>query len=465
MNTPLWTSAALRRATRGKVIGGAFEVEGVSIDSRTAQKGDLFIALKGPLHDGHDHALAALEKGAIPLIHQEIAGLGRALIVDDTFEALYDIARAARARTAADVVAATGSVGKTGMKEALAHVLSACGKTHAPVGSFNNHWGVPLTLARMPRDTDFAVIEIGMNHAGEIRPLTKLARPRLAVVTEVQGVHMEFFESVAEIARAKAEIFEGLLPGGIAVLPHDNPHFDLLTDFALGNGASRVVSFGRNEGAMLSLERTVPHDTCTCVKAIAGGAPVTFKLGLVGDHHARNALAVLAVAKEMTGDMARAAIALGTLTPPKGRGVRLKVQAGRGTALIIDESYNASPPSMRAMFEVLAATKTKRQGRRIALLGDMKELGDVSAAEHAALASHASTATDMVITVGPEMKALNRALPKALRGPHFADAKKAAAKVPDLINANDVLAIKGSRSVGLEQIIAAFTPEETPHAV
>lgn len=464
MKSPLWTSEALRRATKGKLVGGDFDVEGVSIDSRTVQPGDLFIALKGPLHDGHDHALDAAAKGAIPLVHKKIAGLEHALIVDDTFDALYDIARAARARTAADVVAVTGSVGKTGVKEALSHVLSACGKTHAPVGSFNNHWGVPLTLARMPRDTQYAVIEIGMNHAGEIRPLTKLARPRLAVVTEVQGVHMEFFESVEEIARAKAEIFEGLLPGGIAILPYDNPYFGLLTDFALGNGAARVTSFGESAGAMLSIERTVAHETCTCVKAQADGMPVTFKLGLVGDHHARNALAVLAVAKEMTGDMARAAIALATLTAPKGRGVRMKVHAGRGTALIIDESYNASPPSMRAMFEVLRATKPKRMGRRIALLGDMKELGDISAQEHEALAQ-AVEGIDVIITVGAEMKALNKVLPRGKRGPHFADADKAALKLPSLIEPNDVLAVKGSHSVGLDRVIAAFVPEDTANAL
>lgn len=464
MKSPLWTSTALKRATKGQLLGGDFDIHGVSIDSRTVAAGDLFIALKGPLHDGHDHALDAAKKGAIPLVHKKIKGLENALIVDDTFEALYDIARAARARTAADVVAVTGSVGKTGVKEALAHVLSACGKTHAPVGSFNNHWGVPLTLARMPRETQYAVIEIGMNHAGEIRPLTKLARPRLAIVTEVQGVHMEFFESVEEIARAKAEIFEGLLPGGIAVLPYDNPYFGLLTDFALGNGAGRVVSFGEKEGAMLSIERTVPHETCTCVKAYADGMPVTFKLGLVGDHHARNALAVLAVAKEMTGDMARAAIALGTLTAPKGRGVRLKVHAGRGSALIIDESYNASPPSMRAMLEVLRNTKTKRMGRRIAVLGDMKELGDISVHEHEALADQAHD-IDMVVTVGPEMKALSQALPRGKRGPHFANADTAAKKLPTLIEPNDVLAVKGSRSVGLDRVIAAFEPKETADAL
>lgn len=471
MSMPLWTSKDLAKATGGKVVGGAFEVSGVSIDSRSVGAGELFIALKGPLHDGHSYAKAAAEKGAIPMVHEEIEGLERALVVGDTFDALYDIARAARARSKADVVAVTGSVGKTGVKEALAHVLGIYGKTHAPVGSFNNHWGVPLTLARMPVDTEYAVIEIGMNHAGEIRPLTKLARPRVAVVTEVQGVHMEFFDSVEDIARAKAEIFEGLQPGGIAVLPYDNPYFGLLSDFALGNGAARILGFGENENATFSLTRVVGHETCTCVKALArseGGeeTPMTFKLGLVGQHHARNALAVLAVAGEMTGDLARAAVALATLTPPKGRGVRAKVYVRGGTALLIDESYNASPPSMRAMIKTLAETPVQKRGRRVAVLGDMKELGSHSAAEHAALADVAAQAgLDMVVTIGPEMKALAEALPAAIRGPHYKSAETAAPKIKDLLRPGDVAAFKASRSVGLEKLIAEFEQEGMADAV
>lgn len=465
----LWTSDEIVAATRGQLTGPAFEVKGISIDSRTVEPGDLFIALKGPNHDGHDFAVTAAEAGAHLLIHQDVdlPDGASAIRVEDTFAALYYLANAARIRTSAQIIAVTGSVGKTGTKEALKAVFSRFGATHAPVGSFNNHWGVPLTLVRMPRDSDFAIFEIGMNHAGEIRPLSQLVRPHLALITTIAPVHLEHFSHLDDIARAKAEIFEGLVHGGQAVLPYDSPYFGLLSDFALGNGASNVVGFGEDGRAQSHTVKAHPHPDCTCASAVIDGQALTFKLGLPGRHLLSNALAVLTAAKLMGGDLAQAALALAELEPPEGRGRRFSIALASGRFTVIDESYNASPPSMRAALETMAGLKPEGNGRRIAVLGDMLELGPSSGRLHTGLGADLEAANiHHAILVGPHMGLLHKQLPAAIRARAFQSADDAAERVASIVRAGDIVMIKGSNGMGLRRVVEALKAlDDAPLAV
>ena len=464
--TSLWTSTEILEATGGTLTGPAFEVSGVSIDSRTVGANDLFIALHGPNHDGHDFAADAAAAGARLLIHRdvELPEGASAIRVDDTFAALYDLARTARTRTDATIIAVTGSVGKTGTKEALKAVFSRFGATHAPVGSFNNHWGVPLTLARMPRAARTAIFEIGMNHAGEIRPLAKLVRPHLALITTIAPVHLEHFSHLDDIAHAKAEIFEGLVPGGQAVLPFDSPYFGLLTDKALGNGASNVVGFGDDARAGAHIVKAKAHADCTCASAVVLGEAVTFKLGLPGRHLLGNALAVLTAAKLIEGDLAQAAMALAELEPPEGRGRRYTVDLATGPFTIIDESYNASPPSIRAALETLGSLTPDGAGRRIVVLGDMLELGPASAALHAGLAPDLEAAhVHHAVLVGPHMAGLHKHLSAAIRHRAYGASEDAADHVAGMVRAGDIVMIKGSNGMRLRQVVEALLAlDDTP---
>ena len=413
--TSLWTvqdmAAAMRADRSGALPDG---VTGISIDSRTVAPGDAFVALTDA-RDGHDFVDAALKSGAsLAIVAPADAPL---LLVDDVLDALRDLARAARARTHAKIIAVTGSVGKTGAKEALRLALSADGETHASAASYNNHWGVPLSLARCPANIKYAVFEIGMNHAGEITPLVALVRPHVAIVTTIEPVHLEYFGSLEKIADAKAEIFSGIVPGGAAVINRDNGQYARLAAAARAANVSRIVSFGENTEADTRLMRHSLQADSSCVHASVLGEDVTYKLGAPGKHLVLNSLAVLTAASLAGADLALAALALNQLRAPVGRGARMTLKVSGGTALLIDESYNANPASMAAAIALLGQANIGPQGRRIAVLGDMLELGDQGEALHAALAGPIDTAhIDLVYCSGPLMHSLWQALPSGRRG-------------------------------------------------
>jgi UDP-N-acetylmuramoyl-tripeptide--D-alanyl-D-alanine ligase len=461
MSRPLWTSAEVAAATGGTPSGPAWEASGVSIDSRTVAPGDLFIALEGPNHDGHDHVAAALAAGAAAaVVHKLPDGTGEdapLVLVRDTMAALQDLGIAARARTGARIVAVTGSVGKTGTKEMLALALTDQGRTHHSVGSFNNHWGVPLSLARMPADSRYAIFEIGMNHPGEIVPLVRMVRPHVAVITTVEAVHMEFFASTAEIAAAKAEIFEGVEPGGIAVLPRDNPHFAYLSGMAAKAGIRDVRSFGNHieAGARLLDCAVDPHSTA--VFALLIDHPVSYRVGVAGRQWAMNSLAVLLAVEALGADSNLAALALAALAAPKGRGQRKRVEIEGGSFELIDESYNASPVSMKAAIATLASVRPAKGGRRIAVLGDMLELGPQGPALHASVAEAAeSWNIDLVFTAGTLTTHLHDALAERRRGGHAADADAVAPLVRAAVRPGDVVMVKGSAGSRMGRVVNAL---------
>jgi UDP-N-acetylmuramoyl-tripeptide--D-alanyl-D-alanine ligase len=454
----LWTTGDLVAAAGGRLKGRAPPgVTGISIDSRTVQPAEAFVAIRGDRFDGHDYAGTALAAGAaLALVREGREPPGkRPLIVvkDDPLEALRRIGAAARARMKGGVVAVTGSVGKTGTKEMLRLALAAVGPTHAPVGSFNNHWGVPLTLARMPAGTRFGVFEIGMNHAGEIRPLTKLVRPHAAIVTTVEPVHLAFFQSEAAIAEAKAEIFEGLEPGGTAVLNRDNGWFHLLAQRARAHGAN-ILSFGEDPTADIRLERVSLREDGSSVRASLAGETVTYRLGAPGRHLVQNSLAVIAAAHAIGADLPQVMLALADFRAPKGRGERIPLVHPAGPFTLIDESYNANPASMRAALALLAQAQPRGRGRRIAVLGDMLELGDDAPALHRNLAPAVeASGADLVFLAGPVMESLWRVLPEARRGAY---ADSAAALEPILLEAigpGDVIMMKASLGTRLGALV------------
>ena len=456
----LWTSEEVARATGGRAEG-AWRAEGVSIDSRTLVPGDLFVALRGPTFDGHAFVAEALAGGAAAAVvaHRPdgLAG-GPLLLVADTFRALQDLGRAARARAHARIVGVTGSVGKTGVKEALQLALGRQGSTHASLGSFNNHWGVPLSLARMSPSARFAVFEMGMNHAGEIALLTRQVRPHVAVITTVEAVHMEYFPSVEAIADAKGEIFSGLEQGGAAVLGHDNAHFERLRRLARQAGVGRILTFGRAAEADVRLRAAKEDgDQATTVEADVHGMPLTYRVGIAGGHWVTNSLAVLAAVHALGADVGAAAAALADLRPPKGRGLRTSVSLPHGRFELIDDSYNASPASMAASFEVLRRSRPADGGRRIAVLGDMLELGADAPALHAALArALVENRIDLVFTAGPLMAHLRAALPAGMRAAHRADASALAPQVAAAVRPGDVISVKGSAASRMRAVVEAL---------
>jgi len=461
--TPLWTTDAMRDAMRAEARGALPEaISGISIDSRTLAPGEAYFAIRGAVHDGHDFVAAALKAGAgLAVVEKAQAGKfdagARLLVVDDVLEALVDLARASRARLTAQVIAVTGSVGKTSTKEALLHVLSAQGETHASAASFNNHWGVPLSLARCPQDARFAVFEIGMNHAGEITPLVKMVRPHVAVITTVEPVHLEFFSGIEAIADAKAEIFEGVEPGGAVVLNRDNSQFARLRRRAEKLGIARIVSFGEDKKAEARLLDISLHATCSAVHADILGHEVTYKLGMPGRHMAMNSLAVLAASSLAGADLALASLSLSQLVPPAGRGVRRTLVVGGGEITVIDESYNANPASMAAALSVLGQAKVGPHGRRIAVLGDMLELGASGPELHGGLndaikANH----IDLVYCCGPLMRNLWDALSTGKRGGYADSAANLEAQVLAVVRAGDALMVKGSNGSKTKIIVTAL---------
>ena len=461
--TLLWTSRAMAEAMRAATQGALPEgVTGLSIDSRTIAPGEAYFAIKGEVHDGHDFVMAALKAGAALAVidaaqRERFPGDAPLLVVKDALAGLVDLAHAARARLDAQVIAVTGSVGKTSTKEALRRVLGAQGPTHASAASFNNHWGVPLSLARCPATVRFAIFEIGMNHAGEIEPLVKMVRPQVAVITTVEPVHLEFFAGIEAIADAKAEIFEGVEPGGAVVLNRDNSQFARLHRRAEQLGISRIVSFGADGKSDARLIDLALHATCSAVHANILGHDVTYKLGMPGRHMAMNSLAVLAAASLVGADLALAALSLSQVEPATGRGVRRALQLANGEATLIDESYNANPASMAAALNVLGQAAVGGRGRRIAVLGDMLELGSTSPALHRGLnEAIKANRIDLVYCCGSLMRNLWDALSTGKRGGYADNAAGLEAQVVPAIRAGDAIMVKGSLGSKMKTIVDAL---------
>ncbi len=455
----LWTADQAARATGGSA-SAPFSASEISIDSRTLAPGALFVAIRGPHHDGHTFVAEAFARGAAAAVVADEGGgahsNGPLLRVGDTLTALEALGIAARTRGSARIVGVTGSVGKTGTKEALKLALGACAPTHASASSHNNHWGVPLSLARMPQSASYGVFEIGMNHPGEIGPLSRMVRPDVAVITAIAPVHLAFFDSLAAIADAKAEIFEGMAEGGFAVLNEDTPHFERLARAARRRGIA-VHGFGEQGSPWARLVEYSAREDAGAVVADIGGREVRYDIGAAGRHWAMNSVAVLAAVEVLGADLEGAARALARLTPPKGRGARHTVYTGEGSFSLFDESYNANPASIRAAIETLAASSPSPGGRRIAILGDMRELGADSGALHAELAEELVAAKiDLVLTAGEDMARLREALPAPLRGAHAADAGALVAAALATVSAGDVAMVKGSLVTGMGRIVEAL---------
>jgi len=459
----LWTLDDMAAAMRAEKSGAQpSDVSGISIDSRSIAKGDAFFAIHGDSRDGHDFVDAALKGGAGVAVvahdkRDRFAADAPLLLVGDVLEALRDLGRAARKRSQAKVIGVTGSVGKTGTKEALRLALGADGETHASIASYNNHWGVPLSLARCPASAKYGVFEIGMNHAGEITPLTQMVRPHVAIVTAIEPVHLEYFGSLEKIADAKAEIFSGIEPGGAAVLNRDNGQYARLAAAAKQAGVARVVTFGEHKQADAKLLRHSLLPDCSTVQARILGADVTYKLGAPGKHLVLNSLGVLAAVALVGADLALAALALDKLKAASGRGTRMTLEMPGGSALLIDESYNANPASMRAAIALLGQATIGKDGRRIAVLGDMLELGSQGAEMHRSLAEPIeAAAVDLVFCCGPLMHALWEALPSGRRGGYAETAAELEPVVLDAIRDGDAVMVKGSLGSKMGPIVKAL---------
>ena len=449
----LWTADDLAAAAGG-VMTRPFAADGVSIDTRTVAAGDLFVALHGENRDGHLFVAAALGAGAAGALVDrdppDVAADAPLLRVDDTLAGLTAIGVAARARFTGRLVAVTGSVGKTTTKEMLRRILTAAGPTHAAVASYNNHWGVPLTLARLPADAAYCVAEIGMNHSGEIAPLAQLARPHVAVITNIAPVHVGHMRSLDAIAAEKAAILSGLVAGGTAVLPADSPHLAILTEAA---GAARIIRFGTAEAAEARLLDAASDAEGVNVAMTLDGVPLRFRLAAPGGHMAMNAVAAVAAAVALGVEPHHASAALDGFTAVTGRGARRILALPEGEALLLDESYNASAPSVRAALGVLGLQPAIR---RIAVLGDMLELGDASAAEHAGLAPDVMTHADLLFACGPEMRRLFDAVPASMQAAHAATSADLAPLVAAALRPGDVILVKGSLGSRMAKIIAAL---------
>jgi len=459
----LWTVEGMAAAIGAEREGALPQsVPGISIDSRTLAPGDAFFAIQGDHRDGHDFVAAALASKAGLAVaaadrRSELPQDVPLLVVPDVLAALRALAAAARARLQGKVIGVTGSVGKTGTKEALRLALSQDGETHASAASYNNHWGVPLSLARCPASARYAVLEMGMNHAGEIEPLSRLARPHVAIITTVAPVHLEFFGSLAKIADAKAEIFLGLEAGGAAVINRDNSQFAHLKRRAKQAGVARIVSFGEHEQADARLIKCALHPGCSAVQADILGTELTYKIGAPGRHLVHNSLAVLAAAVLVGADLALAALALADFKPASGRGAAFEIDLPGGPATVIDESYNANPASMAAALALLGQRPVGARGRRIAVLGDMLELGPRGRALHRGLLAPVdANAIDLVFCCGPLMRALWRALPASRRGGYAEDSAALEPQVLSAVGAGDVVMVKGSLGSRMAPIVKAL---------
>ncbi len=459
----LWTLEAISGAVGGELDlesgAGNRGVSSLSIDTRTLEAGALYVAIKGVRQDGHEFVKGAFEAGAggalVSSEYQAGPDDGPLIRVADTLKALEDLGRAARARAlGARVIAVTGSAGKTGTKEALALMLGQCGKTHASVKSFNNHWGVPLSLARMPAETEFAVFEVGMNHAGEITPLTKLIAPDVALITTVAPVHIGHFANEEAIADAKAEIFTGLQPGGVAVLPVDNPHYPRLVAKAKAAGVTQIVGFGQAANADARLIEGIFGPEGSRAVAEISGVRVDFEVGLPGAHIVMNLIGALAAFQLVGGDLSQAASAIRDLEPPQGRGVRGELNLPGGAALLIDESYNANPASMRVALENLSQYQGATHLRRIAVIGDMLELGDLSRGYHEELAQMINDLKiEKVFAAGEMMQHMFNKLESGKQGGFMASSEGLEEMVEKNLLQGDVVMVKGSLGSDMGRVV------------
>jgi UDP-N-acetylmuramoyl-tripeptide--D-alanyl-D-alanine ligase len=463
MSAPLWSGDKLIAALGAQAQGAVpAAVTGASIDTRTLQAGDAFFAIRGEARDGHDFVKGALEKGAALAVVDEahaaeFEGAGALAVVPDVLKAMERAGGARRSELKAGVVAVTGSVGKTGTKEALRLVLRGQGKTHAPVASYNNHWGVPLTLVRTPADVAYGVYEIGMNSPGEIAPLARMVRPQVAIVTTIAPVHLAAFASLEGIAEEKAGIYRELEKGGTAIVNADIPQSGLLSAIARSGPAGRIVTFGESPDADVRLVSCALKPDMSTVEASVFGESVAYRLGSPGKHIVLNSLAVLAAVKALGADLALAALALGDLRPPAGRGARQVLEVPGGRITLIDESYNGNPASMRAAIENLGRLPVEGRGRRIAVIGDMLELGPSGGDLHRGLAEPlTANGIDKVFACGPLMKGLHESLPSAMRGAYAATASELEPLVLDAIRAGDTLTVKGSLGTRMGPIVKAI---------
>ena len=449
----LWTSDEIAAATGG-TASASFEVRGVTFDSREVEPGFLFVAMPGTVNDGHQFVAQAFGQGAAGALVSKPAQ-GPHVLVDDVPTALEALGRAARERVNATIIGITGSVGKTSTKEALYAALDRCrpGRVHRSVKSYNNHTGVPLSLARMPRDSAFAVLEMGMNNAGEIAALTRQVRPHVAVITAIAPAHIENLGSMEAIADAKGEIFEGLEPGGTAIIPNDSPYRDRLLRAARRH-AEHIISFGGGDADIHAKHAVTADGGGSLITAALLDSDLTFTISQRGDHWVSNALAVLAAVEAVGADLAVAGLALADMGGLKGRGERHLIRLGGGEALLIDESYNANPASMAATLKSLGAEAVS--GRRIAVLGPMRELGEHGPALHAGLAEPVRNANvDVAILVGEDMRPLADALGGDIEVTLVDSVDAATDALLATVRPGDAVLVKASNSIGLAKLVEA----------
>ena len=457
MTIPLWTSDEIATATGG-TASAQFDVTGVTFDSREVGPGDLFIAMPGTAHDGHEFVDAAFASGAAgAIVSQPVAGPH--VRVDDPFAALQALGRASRERSGATVIGVTGSVGKTSTKEALFAAFDRCrpGKVHRSVRSYNNHTGVPLSLARMPRDAEVAILEMGMSNTGEIAALTRQVRPHLAVITAIAPAHIENLGSEQAIADAKAEVFEGLEPDGVAIVPNDTPHRDRLVK-AARRRADRIITFGGGDADVHAMHAVRSEEGGSLISAVLLERELTFTIAQRGDHWVSNALAVLAAVEALGADVAVAGLALADMEGLAGRGKRHRLALAGGEVLLIDESYNANPASMAATLKSLGTEANVE--RRIAVLGPMRELGEHSDALHAGLTPAVLDARiDRLILIGEEMRPLAELVVGKIGVDFVATVEEATEALQSMLSPGDAVLVKASNSVGLARLVEQVAGE------
>ena len=454
----LWTSDEVSRALSAAVVGARFEATGVTFDSRSVGKGDLFVALSGETTDGHGFVVDAFSRGAAAaIVSRDVPGAAGPLVcVPDTMKALVELGRAGRRRSKARVASVTGSVGKTSSKDALRAMLSAQAKTEASAASYNNHVGVPISLARLPADAAYGVFEIGMNHPGEIEPLARQVEADVGLITNVEAAHIGYMGTEEAIADEKACLFAGMRAAAVAVLNRDNRHFARLADHARRFGVTRIVSFGKSDGADARLLACNLQDSGSDIVASVHGRRLEYRLGAAGEHWAMNSVAALAVVEALGADVVKAAATLAEVKASPGRGLRRRLKFGAGSIELLDESYNANPASVRAMLAVLSRTQPAPGGRRVLAMGDMRELGEGADAYHAGLADAvAASGATQVFLCGPHMRRLWEKLAAGQRGAHKPDSAALAGDVAAALRAGDVVAIKGSLGSKMKVVVDA----------
>lgn len=455
----LWTSDEVARALAPVAMTPPFEANGVTFDSRAVAPGDLFFALAGETTDGHAFVGEALKRGAAAaVVSRDVAGAeGNLIRVPDTMKALVDLGRAGRRRSGARIASVTGSVGKTSTKDALRVLLSAQAPTSASAASYNNHVGVPISLARLPREAQYGVFEIGMNHPGEIEPLARQVEAHVGVITTVGPVHVGYLGSEEGVADEKACLFAGMAAGAVAVLNRDIGHYERLAAHARRFGVSRIVRFGRSEAAEARLVSCTLQDSGSDVVALIHGRRIEYRIGAAGEHWVLNSLAALAVVEALGADVDAAAATLATVGASPGRGARRTLKFGGGTVELLDESYNANPMSVRAMLAVLARTEPVGTGRRLLAMGDMRELGEGADEYHGGLADAvAASGATKVFLCGPHMAALWQRLSPEQRGVHRPDSQSLAGEVASALRVGDVIAVKGSLGSKMKVVVDAI---------